>query len=160
MIKIKSFFEIFEISKSSSSLNFWPRRSLDPFLDFWYSSLSDAHAKSPKNYFDSILINKFSPKFSKYGSITDTYFKTGSWSPPLIGVTLPNRAFWFICASRQSNIELSAKMSLKLIVFHKSIQLFLENFFRREGLRIELLTTETKISIFCHYVCLFRLWMI
>ena len=63
--KMTNFEEIFEISKRSSFPIFWPRRNLDPFLEFSESFLFNEHAKSPKIPFYCVFINKFLQKFSK-----------------------------------------------------------------------------------------------
>ena len=54
-----------------------------------------------------IFIHKYSPKFFENGSITDTCFKTGSWSPPPFGDHLPQSAFLHqihICIGSRSNL--------------------------------------------------------
>ena len=61
----RNFFEIFEISKFSRSLNFWLRRNLTPFLEFSGPFLSDSHAKNPKNQFLLHFYHKSFPKISQ-----------------------------------------------------------------------------------------------
>ena len=57
-----NFFEIFEILKCCSSLNFWPKRNLDPFLEFSDPFLSDAYTKTLKN---SLLLSFWKQIFPK-----------------------------------------------------------------------------------------------